>query len=253
MKKPLLPLLGLACLVFVWLALPGCGEKPRNAEVDEVYKGLVKAYVTYLDGESSIEEVLALCDQALDSPAANDSRCLVLIYTLRITVFADLDDSEQLEIELDKAVAAMPDSISNWEIMTWFFDFAYGTFNELEALVQERVPKGLLREKDSAITPAALDAAFAADEHAATEKYYHKLLTVRGVIADLDLENRKKPFLVFVGSGPKREVICALRPNAHEEYADLKPGQTVTVSGLCRDRLENGLMLSSCKLLDAAP
>lgn len=261
MKKPLLPLLCLACLL---LALPGCQDKFYN---DDVYDNLIEKSSAYAHGKFSADELLALCDQALNSPAANDPKCLAVIYSSRGLVFMEQGDFERAEIEARKAIAAAPDHIFGWSILADVFGNAGRMAEAADALEQALTVKNILpgsaeeyqqsikewREAAKIITPDALDAAFAADETEATKKYDGLLLTIQGKITDLDFESWEETFLIFAGSGPKREVICSFMTNTHERYSHLKPGQTVTVFGVCNGMLEGYLVISGCKLLNVAP
>ena len=252
MKKSLSAL----CLSCFLLALPAC---QYNDEPKEYYD-LVDATLAFYNDEMSAEELLKLCDRALEKEAVGRPKFLELVYRARSMVFLKEGNYDQAEEEARKAIAAGPgDNNKGWLAMSDALA-AHGKLNEAaDALEHMMGNPNLLpgqddkyrelaayyREASKIRTPEELDAKFAVDERTADKMLEGVGFTLRGEIKSLDFE----PMIAFEGSTPERKVACYFYPDTQDKYSHLKPGQTVTISGICDGISQGELVVGFCQLI----
>lgn len=255
--KNSLPALCLSCLL---LALPAC---QYNDEPKEYYD-LVDAYLAFYHDEISAEELLKLCDRALEKDAVGRPKFLEMVYSARNLVFLKAGDCGKAEEEARKAIAAGPgDNNKGWLTMSDTLA-ACGKLNDAaDALEQMLDNPNLLpgeadkyrelaayyREAAKIRTPEELDAKFAVDEQDADKKLRGVSFTLRGEIKSLDFETWSEPIIVFEGSTPERKVSCYFYPDTQDKYSHLKPGQTVTISGIYNGISQGELIVGFCELI----
>ena len=259
--KNSLPALCLACIL---LTLPAC---QYNDEPKEYYD-LMKASLAFYHNEMSAEELLKLCDHAMEKDAADRPKFLEMVYSTRGMVFLKEGDYDRAEEEARKAIAAGPgDNNTGWLIMSDTLA-ARGKLNEAaDALEQMLDNPNLLpgqadkykeraayyREAAKINSPKELDAKFAADEQTADKMLGGVGFTLRGEIKSLDFDTYKEPMIAFAGSTPKRKVACYFYPDTQDKYSHLKPGQTVTIAGICNGISQGELVVGFCRLIFVEP
>ena len=263
--KNSLPALCLACIL---LTLPAC---QYNDEPKEYYD-LMKASLAFYHGELEAEELLKIYarvyDHDLEKNTAGNSKFLEVLYASRSMIFQEKGDYERAEEDARKAVAVAPeDNNQGWLTLSDILA-EQGKMNEAaDALEQMLDNPNLLpgqadkyrkfaedyREAAKIITPEELDAKFATDEQSAEEKVAGAQFTLRGEIKSLDFDTYKEPMIAFEGSTPERKVACYFYPDTQDKYSHLKPGQTVTIIGLCDGMSQGELVMAYCRLISVDP
>lgn len=85
------------------------------------------------------------------------------------------------------------------------------------------------------------------NEAEANKKYSGKLLEVNGVIKQTGEGATGQPFVILNGGDSLGEVRCILSREDPKKARELKPGQTVTLQGVCMGKVIN-VTLDECKL-----
>jgi DNA/RNA endonuclease YhcR with UshA esterase domain len=85
---------------------------------------------------------------------------------------------------------------------------------------------------------------FSANEITANSKYLEKIIEVKGVISELNIE-KKKGIITLKTTDDFGSVLCHLSEEATKEMNALIEGQTITVKGICTGYLMDVILVKS--------
>ena len=252
------------CLACVLLATPAC---KYNDEPEEHYD-LARATLAFYNDEMSDEELLKFCNRVLGENVAGDAKFFEMLYASRSLMFLEEGDYDRAEKDARRAVTVAPkDSNEGWLTLATVLAERGKMSEAADAMEQMLDNPNLLpgqadkyrkyaadyREAAKVMSPGELDAKFAADEQSAEKKVAGAQFTLHGEIKYLDFDTYKEPMIAFEGSAPERIVACYFRADTQDRYSHLKPGQTVTVIGLCDGMSQGELVIAYCRLISVAP
>lgn len=85
---------------------------------------------------------------------------------------------------------------------------------------------------------------FSADEIIANSKYLEKIIEVKGVVSELNIE-KEKGIITLKATDDFGSVLCHLSGEATKEMSALIEGQTITVKGICTGYLMDVILIKS--------
>jgi hypothetical protein len=111
---------------------------------------------------------------------------------------------------------------------------------------QSRSSDHVLAKVDFSMTAGELAAAFDHDEALSDSLYLYKVLAVTGRVQKVR-EDETGSYSVTLGASPTGEAIvdCRLDGPFNQQYADLHPGDSLRLLGICAGRLQNVILVQS--------
>jgi len=111
---------------------------------------------------------------------------------------------------------------------------------------QSRSSDHVLAKVDFSMTAGELAAAFDHDEALSDSLYLYKVLAVTGRVQKVR-EDETGSYSVTLGASPTGEAIvdCRLDGAFNQQYADLHPGDSLRLLGICAGRLQNVILVQS--------
>jgi DNA/RNA endonuclease YhcR with UshA esterase domain len=97
---------------------------------------------------------------------------------------------------------------------------------------------------DISISAEKILADFSADEITANSKYLEKIIEVKGVVSELNIE-KEKGIITLKTRDDFGSVLCHLSEEATKEMSVLIEGQTITVKGICTGYLMDVILIKS--------
>jgi DNA/RNA endonuclease YhcR with UshA esterase domain len=97
---------------------------------------------------------------------------------------------------------------------------------------------------DISISAEKILADFSADEITANSKYLEKIIEVKGVVSELNIE-KEKGIITLKTMDDFGSVLCHLSEEATKEMSVLIEGQTITVKGICTGYLMDVILIKS--------
>jgi len=118
------------------------------------------------------------------------------------------------------------------------------------AFITYNKPHLSVKNEDAAfgLSVSELVDAFSSDETEATSRYAGKVLEVRGNLKEV-IRSNNTTILLMGDSTRMTGVSCYLQSDEKTDHATLKPGETVTVKGICNGMLID-VVLDKAILID---
>jgi len=104
-------------------------------------------------------------------------------------------------------------------------------------------------KKDFTISADAFYKEYEKDETAANTKYLEKIIEVKGVVLDIELENPQEPTVALSTSQPDITVRCGFKKELIDEIKKLKANEVIKIKGKCDGMDMFGVVLTQCVLL----
>ncbi len=215
----------------------------------------------YLKDQTNHADMLALCDRVLTQDAAGDAFYRARVYTARGFVFFIQDNLTAAEENARLAMAE--DSRHGFgQYLMYYILERQGLAAEAADMLKAAWKGGEFATSDKkwfdekiaalrvaavVIESRALDAEFIADEAAATRKYFHKDITVRGKITGI--ETIPFPKFELESAHVWRKVTCDFFLEGAPGIVGIKEGQTVTVYGNCLGISHGELVIVDAKVI----
>jgi len=111
---------------------------------------------------------------------------------------------------------------------------------------QSRSSDHVLAKVDFSMTAGELAAAFDHDEALSDSLYLYKVLAVTGRVEKVR-EDETGNYSVTLGASPTGEAVvdCRLDGQFNQQYADLHPGDSLRLLGICAGRLQTVILVQS--------
>ena len=252
----------------MWTGMPGLYEiVQRDRAIAPVYNGRLTynqfnaVWREYLKDQTSNADMLALCDRVLAQDAAGDPFYRARVYTARGLVF--FLQGNLTEAEENARLAMAEDSRHGFgQYLMYYILEKQGRAAEAADMLKAAWEGGefaasdkkWFAEKLSNLRAAAvviesrdLDAEFIADEAAATRKYFHKDITVRGKITGI--ETIPFPKFELESSRAWRKVVCEFFLEGAPGIVGVRKGQIITVYGNCFGVFHGELIIMDAKVI----
>jgi hypothetical protein len=112
----------------------------------------------------------------------------------------------------------------------WYFIFYRPTHYE----------RNIAAEKSIALTSDSLVTAYETNEHRCDSLFLNKALEVTGEIAEIRQDQAGKSIIILKSNDPMSNVSCTMKGKT-----SFKPGEQVTVKGICTGYLMNVILIES--------
>ena len=111
---------------------------------------------------------------------------------------------------------------------------------------QSRVSNRVFASVDFAMTAVELSTAFHRDETLSDSLYLYKVLAVTGRVQKIRKDETGSYSVTLGTPGPGETVVdCRLDGQFNQEYATLRPGDSLRLLGICAGRLQNVILVQS--------
>ncbi len=219
---------------------------------------------SYLNGEIKADAMLKICNDALAKDTKDNKEYASYIYAIRSNIYWTKNDLKKAKADAQKAIENDPQSGFGYMTMADVVA-AEGRYDDAADLVDKALayPKYMtdpeavkkhaanLRLEAGAVSPRALWKAFEENEVAAENKYKGKLIAVKGKISAITTSPLGYPEISFHVDGyGLYQVQCEFPKDARAKIAELRKGQAVLVSGVCRGMTMKNVFLKGCKVIN---
>ena len=130
------------------------------------------------------------------------------------------------------------------------FIIIVGIIGSIALYMYNKPPRNIAGEKeDFVLTANDLYKEYEANDSAANAKYLEKVVAVKGIILEIELENEEEPTVALKTTNPDITVRCGFKKEFLANIRKLKSGDRIKIKGKCDGMDMFGVVMTQCTII----